>query len=208
MDTVWAYGGRATNNSSFMALTNDKNTNLRNAYCFTPRKYMDPGKNSVVEKSPYYDIRYAEVLLTYAEAVCESGLGDKALAAKCLNEVRHRAGFKDDVPLNIANILHEWKVEFPFESKWANVLYRRRGYYNPNNSDNQEEGTLGKKLTLIPIVDISAGKESYVFLRSLPVVSMSKYWGSNPTLSYTGNYYNSIPNYKKNKIVDNNRLPE
>ena len=37
---------------------------------------------------------------------------------------------------------------------------------------------------------------------------MSKYWGSNPTLSYTGNYYSGIPNYKNNRIVDNNRLPE
>ena len=147
------------------------------------------------------------MLLTYAEAVCGSGLGDKALAAKCLNEVRHRAGFKDDVALTIDNILHEWKVEFAFESKWANVLYRRRGYYNPNNQ-NQEEGNIGKKLTLIPLADISGGKESYIFLRALPVVSMSKYWGSNPTLSYTGNYYSGIPNYKNNRIVDNNRLPE
>ena len=206
-DYIWAYGGKDINNSSFMGLTTDKNGNNRNAYCFTPRKFMDQNASSDIVQSPYYDIRYAEVLLTYAEAVCESGLGDRALAAKCLNEVRHRAGFKDDVALTIDNILHEWKVEFAFESKWANVLYRRRGYYNPNNQ-NQEEGNIGKKLTLIPLADISGGKESYIFLRALPVVSMSKYWGSNPTLSYTGNYYSGIPNYKNNRIVDNNRLPE
>lgn len=207
-DTVWAYGGKRTNNSGFMGLIGDKNTNLRSAYCFSPRKYMDPNANSAFEQSPYYDIRFAEVLMIYAEAVCESGLGNKALATQYLNDIRHRAGFKDDVALTLDNILHEWKVEFAFEGKWATVLYRRRGYYNPNNEDNREEGTLGKKLTLIPMADISSGKESYIFLRALPVTSMSKYWGSNPTLSYTGNYYGSIGNYKKDKIVDNNRLPE
>ena len=205
-DTVWAYGGKDQNNSSFMGLTSDKNSNNRNAYCFTPRKFVAQKATATVQ-SPYYDIRYAEVLLTYAEAVCESGLGDKALAKKCLNEVRHRAGFIDDVDLTIDNILHEWKVEFAFENRWANVLYRRRGYYNPNSTNNKEEGNIGKKLTLIPMADISSGKESYIFLRALPVVSMSKYWGSNPTLSYTGNYYSQIGNYKNDKIVDNNRLP-
>ena len=100
-------------------------------------------------------------------------------------------------------------MEFAFENKWANVLYRRRGFYNPNNSPNNvEEGEQGKKLTLIPLADISGGKESYIFLRALPVVSMSKYWGSNPSLSYTGNYYSQIGNYKNDRIVDNNRLPE
>ncbi len=205
-DTVWAYGGKGQNNSSFMALTTDKNTNNRNAYCFTPRKFVAQKATATVQ-SPYYDIRYAEVLLTYAEAVVESNLGDKTLAAKCLNEVRHRAGFTDDVELTLDNVLHEWKVEFPFENKWSNVLYRRRGFYNPNNTNNKEEGTLGKKLTLIPMADISSGKAQYIFLRALPVVSMSKYWGSNPTLSYTGNYYSQIANYKNDKIVDNNRLP-
>ena len=164
-------------------------------------------KATATVQSPYYDIRYAEVLLTYAEAVCESGLGDKTLAKKCLNEVRKRAGFTDDVDLTIDNILHEWKVEFAFENRWANVLYRRRGYYNPNSTNNKEEGNIGKKLTLIPLADLSGGKESYIFLRALPVVSMSKYWGSNPTLSYNGNYYSQISNYKNDKIVDNNRLP-
>lgn len=205
-DTVWAYGGKGQNNSSFMGLTSDKNSNNRNAYCFTPRKFVAQKATATVQ-SPYYDIRYAEVLLTYAEAVCESGLGDKTLAKKCLNEVRKRAGFTDDVDLTIDNILHEWKVEFAFENRWANVLYRRRGYYNPNSTNNKEEGNIGKKLTLIPLADLSGGKESYIFLRALPVVSMSKYWGSNPTLSYNGNYYSQISNYKNDKIVDNNRLP-
>ena len=204
-ESYYPYGGPGIENSAFMGLTTDKNANNRNSYCFSPRKYVDLKSNNDYVQSPYYDIRYAEVLLTYAEAVCESNLGDKNLAAQCLNAVRHRAGFKDDVALNIDNILHEWKVEFPFENKWSNVLYRRRGFYNPNNANNQEEGNLGVKLTLIPMVDLSGSKAQYIFLRAIPVTATSKYYGYSGILSYSGTYYSSIPNYEKNHIEDNNK---
>ena len=201
----YPYGGQGIENSAFMGLTTDKNANNRNSYCFSPRKYVDQKSNNDYVQSPYYDIRYAEVLLTYAEAVAESGLGDKTQAAKYLNAVRHRAGFKDDVALTVDNVLHEWKVEFPFENKWTNVLYRRRGFYNPNNTENQEEGTIGKKLTLIPMVDLSGSKAQYIFLRAIPVTATSKYYGYSGQLSYSGTYYSSIPNYEKNHIEDNNK---
>ena len=201
----YPYGGQGIENSAFMGLTTDKNANNRNSYCFSPRKYVDQKSNNDYVQSPYYDIRYAEVLLTYAEAVAESGLGDKTIAGQCLNAVRHRAGFKDDVALTVDNVLHEWKVEFPFENKWTNVLYRRRGFYNPNNSENQEEGNIGKKLTLIPMVDLSGSKAQYIFLRAIPVTATSKYYGYSGTLSYSGTYYSSIPNYEKNHIEDNNK---
>ena len=201
----YPYGGQGIENSAFMGLTTDKNANNRNSYCFSPRKYVDQKSNNDYVQSPYYDIRYAEVLLTYAEAVAESGKGDKTLAAQCLNAVRHRAGFKDDVALTVDNILHEWKVEFPFENKWTNVLYRRRGFYNPNNTENQEEGNIGKKLTLIPMVDLSGSKAQYIFLRAIPVTATSKYYGYSGTLSYSGTYYSGIPNYEKNHIEDNNK---
>ena len=201
----YPYGGPGIENSAFMGLISDKNANNRNSYCFSPRKYVDLKTNNDYVQSPYYNLRYAEVLLTYAEAVCESKLGDPALAKQCLNAVRHRAGFKDDVDLTIANILHEWKVEFPFENNWANVLYRRRGFYNPNNSENQEEGTLGKKLTLIPLVDLSGSSAQYIFLRAIPITATSKYWGYSGQLSYTGTYYNNIGNYQNDHIEDNNK---
>ena len=201
----YPYGGQGIENSAFMGLTTDKNANNRNSYCFSPRKYVDQKSNNDYVQSPYYDIRYAEVLLTYAEAVAESGMGDKTLAAQYLNAVRHRAGFKDDVALTVDNVLHEWKVEFPFENKWTNVLYRRRGFYNPNNTEFQEEGKIGKKLTLIPMVDLSGSKAQYIFLRSIPVTATSKYYGYSGQLSYSGTYYSGIPNYEKNHIEDNNK---
>ena len=204
-EAYYPYGGAGIDNSAFMGLTNDKNANNRNSYCFSPRKYVDLSSNNDYVQSPFYDLRYAEILLTYAEAVCESNQGDKTKAAQYLNDVRHRAGFTDNVSLTIDNILHEWKCEFPFENKWTNVLYRRRGFYNPNNTTNQEEGTLGKKLTLIPLVDLSGAKAQYIFLRAIPVTATSKYWGYSGTLSYNGTYYNGIPNNEKNHIEDNNK---
>ena len=204
-ESYYPYGGAGTQNSSFMGLLADKNSNNRNTYCFSPRKYVDQKSNNDYVQSPYYDLRYAEVLLTYAEAVAESKLGDAKLAKDCLNEVRHRAGFKDDVDLSVDNVLHEWKVEFPFENKWTNVLYRRRGFYNPNKTDNQEEGNIGMKLTLIPMVDLSGAKAQYIFLRSIPMSATSKWGYSGLPLSYNGTYYNSIPNYEENHIEDNNK---
>ena len=41
---------------------------------------MDPNSFQLYNKSFWYDIRYAEILLSYAEAVAESGQGDKAKA--------------------------------------------------------------------------------------------------------------------------------
>ena len=201
----YPYGGAGIENSAFMGLISDKNANNRNSYCFSPRKYVDLKTNNDYVQSPYYNLRYAEVLLTYAEAVCESKLGDPQLAKDCLNAVRHRAGFKDDVNLTIDNILHEWKVEFPFENNWTNVLYRRRGFYNPNNAENQEEGSLGKKLTLIPMVDLSGSSAQYIFLRAIPITATSKYWGYSGQLSYTGTYYSNIGNYQNDHIEDNNK---
>jgi hypothetical protein len=85
------------------------------------------------------------------------------------------------------------------------VLYRRRGFYNPNNTVNQEEGTLGKKLTLIPLVDLSGANAQYIFLRAIPVTATSRYWSYSGTLSYNGTYYSNIPNPEKNHIEDNNK---
>ena len=201
----YPFGGAGSNNSAFMGLLTDKNSNNRNSYCFSPRKFLDQNSANQYVQSPYYDIRYAEVLLTYAEAVAESGLGDATLAKKYLNDIRHRAGFKDDVALTVDNVLHEWKVEFAFENKWSNVLYRRRGFYNPNNASNQEEGTLGRKLTLIPMVDLSGAKAQWIFLRAIPVTATSAY-GYSGTLTFNAEkYYNSIPNYVNNHIEDNNK---
>lgn len=202
----YPYGGEGENNSAFYGLKTNVNSNNRSFYCFFPRKYLDQNANNANTQSPWYDLRYAEVLLTYAEAVVESGLGDATLAAKCLNDIRHRAGFTDDIALTLENVLHEWKVEFTTENKWSDVLWRRRAFYNPDNTPTYEEGSIGQKLTLIPLVDLSGANARYIFLRALPYSSTSHFNNYSGILRFTNeSYYGSIPNHVNNKIEENNK---
>ena len=203
--TYYPYGGEGDNNSFFYHLNIDVNDSNRAFYCFQILKGIDKTQNTQTPQTPCYNIRFSEVLLTYAEAVVESGKGDKAKAAEYLNAVRHRAGFKDDVALTLENVLHEWKVEFALENKWTNVLHRRRAFYNPDNTPTYEEGSLGKKLTLVPMVDLSGSKAQWIFLRAVP-------YNATPNQGYSGtlrvnpeDYYSQIPNYQKNRIDPNNK---
>lgn len=202
----YPYGGEGENNSAFFDLKTNVNSNNRSFYCFFPRKFLDQNANNANTQSPWYDLRYAEVLLTYAEAVVESGQGDKTLAAKCLNDIRHRAGFTDDIALTLENVLHEWKVEFTTENKWSDVLWRRRAFYNPDNTPTYEEGSIGHKLTLIPLVDLSGASAKYIFLRALPYSATSHFNNYSGTLRFTNeSYYGTIPNHVNNKIEENNK---
>ena len=200
----YPYGGAGDDNSFFFKLDKDVNDSNRSFYCFQIRKGMDESGNNPNPQTPWYNLRYAEVLLTYAEAVAESGLGDKTLAAKCLNDVRHRAGFKDNVELNIANVLHEWKCEFAFENQWSHVLHRRRGFIS-QGSTSAEETSLTRKLTLIPLADLSGEKAQWIFVRCYPYNATAKK-GYNGFFNFKADdYYTQIPNYAKNRIEPNNQ---
>ena len=206
MTAYYPYGGPEEENSAFYNLKVDVNSNNRTFYCFTPRKFLDQDNNNNYTKSPWYDLRYAEVLLTYAEAVVESGKGDATLAATCLNDIRHRAGFTDNVALTLENVLHEWKVEFAMENKWSDVLYRRRAFYNPDNTPTYEEGSVGHKLTLIPLVDLTGATAKYIFLRALPYSATSHFQDYSGTLRFMPEYYyGTIPKPVENRIEENNK---
>lgn len=91
-------------------------------------------------------IRYADVLLTYAEAVLAgSASTSDAEALKAFNEVRQRAGLSTMSTITLEDILQERRVEFAFEFQyWFDV----KRYYNINPQaaiayiSNQERGTL------------------------------------------------------------------
>lgn len=200
----YPYGGEAEQNSGFYELPGNINNNNRTAYCFQNKKYLDQTAYNTVTQTPWYDLRYSEVLLTYAEACVESGLGDAALAKQYLNEVRHRAGFTDDIDLTLENVLHEWKVEFAAENKWQSVLWRRRAYFNGTDVYDGE-GAVPEKLTLIPLVDLSGSEAKYIFLRSLTSfdeVSQNPA-GFHPQVR-PEDYYSAIPNYSNNHLINNN----
>lgn len=66
----------------------------------------------------YIDIRYAEILLNYAEAAFESD-NDLTGALNAINQIRGRAGIKllDATELTREKIRHERKIELAFEDK-------------------------------------------------------------------------------------------
>lgn len=208
--TYYPYGGKLNENSFYYRLNIDTNDSNRSFFCFTIRKGQDENGYTANPQTPWYNIRFSEMLLTYAEATVENTAnhGNVADAKKYLNDVRHRAGFKDDVDLTLDNVLHEWKVEFAFENKWPMVLYRRRAYYNPSSTPTVEEGSIGKKLTLIPMVDLSGAKAQWVFLRAVPYHTQQSTGYYSTLQVYADNYYSSIPNYVYNRIEQNNTLTE
>jgi starch-binding outer membrane protein, SusD/RagB family len=87
---------------------------------FYIKKYMNTA-TAVVEPGfsdqNYIEIRYAEVLLNYAEAAFE--LGDVPAALLAVNQIRSRAGIKPLEPaeLTVSRLRNERKVELAFEDK-------------------------------------------------------------------------------------------
>ena len=165
---------------------------------FGIRKFLDV--NNPLDKStgPWCDIRYAEILLNYAEAYAESGKGNAAKAKQYLNDIRHRAAFTDDIEPTLENVLHERRVEFAFEGHETYTLWRRRAYLS------NRSGGPHRKHTVVNIRDLRGGEgtEKYIYAR------VNAYW-SDVQNSTTGlntdllDYYGSIPNYAENRLTVN-----
>lgn len=124
-----------------------------------------------------YILRYADVLLIYAEAV----LGDAASTAdagalNAFNKVRRRAGFTTDkTSITKADILKERRVEFAFEGDYWFDIQRQgftaakqiieaqeRGTYNFNGEVDQYRVSLSSEKQLflpIPTTEIAANPE-------------------------------------------------
>lgn len=164
--------------------------------CFGIRKFLDPNKALVYSSNPWCDIRYAEILLNYAEAYAESGKGNAATAKKALNDIRHRAAFTDDVEPTLENILHERRVEFAFEGHESYTLYRRREYLNTRS------GNEYRKHTLLPVLDLRSGSPKYIFPR-VNVYHGDVQFASSGLNTNLVDYYGSISNYEINGLTPN-----
>ena len=146
--------------------------------------------------NPWPDIRYAEVLLNYAEAVAESGQGDAALAKKCLNDIRHRAAFKDDIDLTVDNVLHERRVELAFEDDLSFTLHRRREFaFGASNAQ--------RKRALVPMVDLRGSEPKYILVRANVYHGDVSFNRNGLFISDYRSYYGAIPNQAKNQIEKN-----
>jgi len=151
--------------------------------------YVCPGPIWNQSVTDWIDLRYAEILLSYAEAVYEAresgfALGDEAKAKDCLNATRHRAYLDGDLPLTRDNIRRERRAEFGISNCRSWDFNRWRIYHVIF------EGSGYRRGSLTPIYDYNSGK--YFFVRekvqltSLAAVSTRRYYRSIPGISGNG----------------------
>jgi hypothetical protein len=142
----------------------------------------------------YIDMRYAEVLLSFAEAVVESGItkdGCVATAHTALNATRRRAGHVTDVALTPENVQRERRVELAFENKRFWDLYRRREMHEIHNNSMMHG--------LLPMLDLRNDPPTYFFIRSeiarvIPF-TFREYFYYLPIPEVTSNRLTQNPNY-------------
>jgi len=195
--TYYTFGGATEiEYSGFHLMDNSNAGNWYNSG-FGIAKFLDPASASLYSTNPWPDIRYAEVLLNYAEAAAESGQNADN-GKKYLNDVRHRAAFKDDVELTVENVLHERRVELAFEDDLIYTLRRRREYVF-----GATDGINNRKRALVPVVDLRGDAPKYIFVRA-NVYHGDVYVAANGNyISDYRSYYGSITNYVKNDITAN-----
>ena len=198
--TYYSFGAPTGNVSGFFNYENKMAGNTVTTG-FSLRKFLDPSSFQLYHKTFWYDIRYAEILLTYCEAVVENNVSSKAAMAKqYLNDIRHRAAFKDDVELTLQNVLHQRELELAFEGDQLYTMHRRRAFYNKlTDSD-----IMGQKHALTPVIDLRGGTPKYIFVRSIHYAE-DPLTGGKASDYHTAprNYYGRISDFGVNKYEPN-----
>ncbi|MEO7313604.1 MAG: RagB/SusD family nutrient uptake outer membrane protein [Ginsengibacter sp.] len=161
---------------------------------FLMRKFLNESariSSFMQSTTDFMDMRYAEILLNYAEAVVESNYTQNnapANAAKAINNIRRRAGHTIDVPLSLKNVLRERTVELAFENQNYWDMIRRRTFHTAFNNK--------QKTALVPMIDLRGVTPKYIFVRkNVP--------GSNPQTFPERSYYLPIPGTNNNGMVQN-----
>lgn len=198
--TYFAYGDNAGVVSGFYNYMNTMGGNSITTG-FGLRKFLNPDSFQLYFKGFWYDLRYAEILLSYCEAVVESGnAGKTATAQKYLNDIRHRAAFKDNVELTLDEVLHQRELELAFENDQLYTLHRRRAFYNSA----KDPAYMGAKHALTPVLDLSSGKPEYIFIRTVHYAENTNFGGKKVNYSTDVNrYYGEISNYGVNGYEPN-----
>lgn len=199
--TYYSFGDQSGKVSGFYNYTNANQGNTVTTG-FSLRKFLNATSAQLYIKTFWYDIRYAEILLNYCEAVLESGTTAKnTLAAQYLNDIRHRAAFTDNIPLTIDNVLRQRRLELAFESDYLYTLHRRREFYNRNT----DPILVARRHALTPVVDLRdlpGGTPKYIFVRS--IFFQEDIGGMSPDFSMNYlNYYLKMPDYGTNLYEPN-----
>ncbi|WP_341836012.1 RagB/SusD family nutrient uptake outer membrane protein [Chitinophaga pollutisoli] len=187
--TYYTYG--AANTSQYSGFDSYGGNNTRTGFSF--KKFMNHAAPVMAgwnqSTTDYIEFRYAEVLLNYAEAVVESGTGNAAEAAKALNDIRRRAGHTTAIPLTVANVQRERRVELAFENKRFWDLIRRREFHTEFNNRLLH--------SILPLQDLRAlPATKYIFVRVVVP-------NSNPKTFPERSYYRYIPGIAGNGLVNN-----
>lgn len=118
-------------------------------YIVGPNRPDEPVNTNSHSQICTYILRYADVLLIYAEAFAKGGSTSDPEALSAYNAVHTRAGLAVVNSITIDDILHERKVEFAFEGDyWFDM--QRQGFAKAKSMiEAQERGTydFNKRLT-------------------------------------------------------------
>lgn len=161
---------------------------------FLLKKYLTEGDDQIQNQvtTTYPDLRYAEILLNYAEAVVESGLPSLNImdAKTALNKTRHRAGFKNDLELTPENVQAERRVEMAVENTTVWDYQRRREFHLIFDGTYQRSA-------LVPMLDFTVNPAKYIFVREI----MAEPGGAKRIDPRA--YYRPIPGLASNSLVQN-----
>lgn len=128
------------NNTDNMHIRTGTRSNILK-YVVGPNRAGEPVNSSSHSQICTFILRYADVLLIYAEAVAAGGTTSDAGAVAAYNAVHTRAGLNPVASFTNDDMLHERKVEFAFEGDyWFDI--QRQGFDKAKNIiANQERGT-------------------------------------------------------------------
>ena len=173
---------------------------------FAPYNYLEPNYTNMTNGRRHRLIRYAELLLWYAESAARSG-GDLAKAKEYLREVRKRAvtdvenvTLSDGTKVAIANmtadqlaeacyIEHGWEVA----GQWTQMVTRRADEFRMNELKKNFDYRVANKPV---IVAVENGKE-YTAKESVPVVKST--WAGDESIycPYPTTEVEKNPNLKR-----------
>lgn len=173
---------------------------------FAPYNYLEPNYTNMTNGRRHRLIRYAELLLWYAESAARSG-GDLAKAKEFLREVRKRAvtdvenvTLSDGTKVAIANmtadqlaeacyIEHGWEVA----GQWTQMVTRRADEFRMNELKKNFDYRVANKPV---VVAVENGKE-YTAKESVPVVKST--WAGDESIycPYPTTEVEKNPNLKR-----------
>jgi len=125
--TGFGADGLGANNTSVFVRKRTDDNDVNTSPLYTYNTALGAGKAFSLSAAPYMEIRYAEVLLNFAESACGANHPDEAVAA--LQLIRKRVGYTSannyglDADLNgnraklFAAILYERQIELAYEGK-------------------------------------------------------------------------------------------